>query len=96
MSWRRLITPKQRFLAALKLQEPDRVPTGKNQVDGLLAERVLGRPTLFNTGWKELNALWGGRRDDIVHDCAETHVGLVKVLEWDYVRVPFSPSCWAL
>ena len=44
------MTPKQRVIAALKHQEPDRVPTGENAVDGALAVEILGRPTLYNAG----------------------------------------------
>ena len=33
------MTPKDRVIAALSHQEPDRVPTGENQVDGAIVER---------------------------------------------------------
>ncbi len=46
--------PKERVLAALNHEEPDRVPTGEKAVDGKLAERILGHPTLYNAGWREL------------------------------------------
>jgi hypothetical protein len=49
-----MMTPKERVIAAL---EPDRVPKGENEVDGRLVEQILGRPTLFNMGMKELEAL---------------------------------------
>jgi len=84
--------PKDRIIAALHHQEPDRVPTGENQIDGKLAGEILGRPCLFNTGWQELEALWSGRRDELVADCCAIHVDLPRVLEWDYVRVPAVPA----
>jgi uroporphyrinogen decarboxylase len=85
------MTPKQRVIAALNHQEPDRVPTGENAVDYELVERLLGRPTLYNARWREFQALWDGRRDEIVADYGTAHVELVRALEWDYVRVPAVP-----
>lgn len=82
------MTPRERALCALGHREADRVPTGENQVDGRLAETILGHPTLANHGWEELNALWNGRRDEIVRDYGSTLVALAKALDWDYVRVP--------
>ena len=83
--------PKDRVLAALHHQEPDRVPTGENAVDYELVEQVLGRPTLYNSRWREQQALWDGRRDEIVRDYCLAHVELPRALEWDYVRVPVVP-----
>jgi hypothetical protein len=36
------------MLHALHHEEPDRVPTGENDIDYVLAEQVLGRTTLYN------------------------------------------------
>jgi uroporphyrinogen decarboxylase len=82
------MTSRERVLCALRHKEGDRVPTGENQVDGKLAEAILGRPTLATSGWKELNALWDGKRDEIVQDYGATIVALAEALDWDYVRVP--------
>lgn len=86
------MTPRDRVLAALHHQEPDRVPTGENAVDFELVERILGHPTLYNSRWREFQALWDGRRAEIVADYGSAHVGLVGALEWDYVRVPAVPK----
>lgn len=86
------MTPKERIIAAIRHEEPDRVPTGENAVDYELVERILARPTLYNARWKELHALWNGRRADIVSDYGTTLVDLVHALEWDYVRVPVVPK----
>ncbi len=86
------MTGKERLLASLGHRQPDRVPTGENQVDGRLAEAVLGHPTLYNQGWRELSALWSGRREEIVRDYGRAHVELAQALEWDYVRVPVVPA----
>jgi uroporphyrinogen decarboxylase len=82
---------KERVIAALHHEEADRVPTGENAVDVELVERILGHSTLYNARWREMQALWDGRRDEIVGDYKADHVGLVHALEWDYVRVPAVP-----
>lgn len=84
--------PRDRVIAALHHQEPDRVPTGENAVDFELVERILGHPTLYNSRWRELEALWDGRRNEVVADYGTAHVELVRALEWDYVRVPAVPA----
>jgi uroporphyrinogen decarboxylase len=86
------MTSKERVLKTLRFEEPDRVPTGENSVDFELTEGILKRETLCNARWKELSALWDGRRDEIVRDYIRDHVDLVKTLEWDYVRVPVVPK----
>jgi len=86
------MTSKERVVHALACREPDRVPTGENQMDGALSEAVLGRRVLCNGGWDELEALWSGRRDEIARDYGRVHVELVGALEWDYVRVPVVPA----
>jgi len=71
------------------------VPTGENDIDGVLAERVIGRPTLYNSRWEERKALWDGRRSEIVADYGTTLVAVARELEWDYVRVPTMPAAKA-
>jgi uroporphyrinogen decarboxylase len=83
--------PRERIIAALRHEEPDRVPTGENAIDGELAERILGHPTLYNARWREQQALWDGRRDEIARDYGAAHVELARTLRWDYVRVPVVP-----
>ena len=82
---------KERVKTTLSLQEPDRVPTGENDMDYVLVEQLLGRETLYNSRWKEKEALWDGRRDEIVADYGTTLVDLARALDWDYVRVPTMP-----
>ena len=85
------MTAKDRMVHALHHEEPDRVPTGENDVDYVLVEQLLGRPILYNSRWRERQALWDGRRAEIVHDYRTTLVDLARALEWDYVRVPCMP-----
>jgi uroporphyrinogen decarboxylase len=86
------MNPKDRVIAALNHEEPDRVPTGENAVDCELVAQILGYPTLYNARWRELQALWDGRRAEIAANYGTTHVALVRALEWDYVRVPVVPA----
>lgn len=86
------MTPRDRVIAALNHQEPDRVPTGENQVVGAMVDRILGRHTLYNAGWEEVEALWSGKRDEIVRDYCDVHVELPRALDWDFVRVPVVPA----
>jgi len=86
------MTGRERVLAALAHREPDRVPTGENQVDAGLVRQVLGRPSVASTGREELEWLWDGRRDEVVADYCAVHVDLPRALEWDYVRVPAVPA----
>lgn len=85
------MTPKERVISALQHNEPDRVPTGENLMDGKMVEAILKRPLLFNMGWRELQALWDGRRQEVVRDYCQVFVELPKSLDWDYVRVPVVP-----
>ena len=82
---------KERVLAALAHEEADRVPCGENEVDYLVVEELLGYETLYNSRWREVQALWDGRRDEIIDDYVKAHIDLVRALEWDYVRVQSAP-----
>jgi len=57
----------------------------------ILVEQILGRPTLFNARWRERQALWDGRRAEIVRDYGVRLTELARTLEWDYVHVPPMP-----
>lgn len=83
--------PRERVIAQLKLEESDIVPIGENYLCSSLIEEVLGHKILYGKGFEELNAIWDGRRDEVVKSCTEVHIELPKVLGWDYVRVPVSP-----
>ncbi len=85
------MNPRDRAIAALEHRQADRIPTGENAVDFELAERILGRPTLANARWREMEALWDGRRSDVVSDYVSSLTDLARVLEWDYLRVPLAP-----
>jgi len=59
---------------------------------GDIVEKVLGRPVLFNAGWRELQAIWNGKREEVVRDYSRVHVEITRALDWDYVRVPVVPA----
>ncbi len=41
------MTPKERIIAAIRHEEPDRVPTGENAVDYELVERIFIIPVIL-------------------------------------------------
>jgi len=85
------VLPKERIIAALEHRESDRVPTGENEVDYVLVEKALGIRTLYNSRWREMQALWDGRRDEIVADCKRAYVAIGRHFRWDYIRVGLAP-----
>lgn len=77
--------PKDRVIAALEHEEADRVPTGENAVDYELVEAILGHPTLYNARWREMQALWDGRRDEIVATLSGPSgapLGIFRCIPW--------------
>ena len=85
------MTPKERVLAMLNHREADCVPHGETAFDSVFFKEACGHDTLAYGGWSELEALWGGRRDDVVNGYVEAFVEITKRLEWDFVRVPAAP-----
>lgn len=84
--------PRERVIAQLRHEESDLVPMGENHVHSSLIERILGREILYSSGFRELGALWDGRRDEVVADSVRVLTELPLALGWDYVRVPVSPK----
>jgi hypothetical protein len=83
--------PKSRVIATLEHRRPDRVPVGEIGVDYPTTERALGRPTLYRAKWKEYQAYWEGRREEIVESYKRDIVDLAKKFEWDIVPAPLVP-----
>jgi len=82
---------KERVKKALAFEEADRVPIG-DTVDYKIIEEVLGRPTFYRAAWKMQNALWQGRRNEVVEDIKHTYVDFVQALEFDVVTPCWCPS----
>ena len=78
---------KERMLAVLSGEEPDRVPTGELGVDYPITEYVLGHPTYYRAKYHEKAAVWSGRRDEVVASQKQDLVALAEKLEWDFVPV---------
>jgi len=83
--------PKSRVIAALDHERSDRVPVGEVGVDYPITERALGRETLYRAKWKEYQAYWEGRRDEIVASYKRDIVDLARKFEWDFVPAPLIP-----
>lgn len=84
--------PKDRVVAALEHQEPDRVPVGELAADYEITERALGRWTYYRSKWREYYALWEGKRDEIVRGYIRDIVDLTRTFGWDFVGVPLVPA----
>jgi hypothetical protein len=86
------MTPKQRVLTALAHQEPDIVPWGEHFIDYNVYEDVLGRETFVHAKFRETQAWWDGRREEIVASYKRDIVDLTLALEHDLVAVPMMPA----
>ena len=81
------LTGKDRLRAVLAHREPDRVPVGEFGIDYPIIEKILGHETYYRAQGKERQAIWGGRRDEVVKSQKDDLVALVRRLEWDLVPV---------
>ena len=84
--------PKERMLLALNHKDADRVPIGEISVDYDIIEKAVGRESFYRAKWKEWQAIWEGRRDEVVESQKKDIVDLVKKFEWDFVPVHLVPS----
>jgi len=85
------VTPKERVYAALDHREPDRIPWGEHSIDYNVYEDILGRETLVQAKFRQTQAYWDGRRDEIVAHYKRDRVDLIRALEMDVCfcnRVP--------
>ena len=84
--------PRERVFAALEHREPDRIPWGEHFIDYNVFEDILGRETLVHAKMKETQALWDGRRDDVVECYKRDLPELIRALEMDIVPVDGVPG----
>ncbi len=84
--------PRERVLKTLAHQEPDLVPWGEHFVDYDVYEYILGRPTLMHAKFRETQAWWEGRREEIVADYKRDTVDLSLALGFDVVMAHTMPS----
>ena len=69
---------KQRVLAALGHEQPDRVPTGEAEIDAPIVGALLGRPTLYAGKFELLRAYQAGRRDEVVERIKRDYVEFIR------------------
>ena len=60
------MTSRERVKAALRFEEPDRVPLACYAIDCDTASKVLGRHTYIRDKAGQKIAFWEGRRDEVV------------------------------
>ena len=85
------MTPKQRVLTALDLREPDQVPTGEFATDHSVISAVLGRDTYWRAKRRYYEALWDGRRDEVVDGMKRDIVDFTLAMGLDMVPVNAVP-----
>ena len=85
------MTPKERVQAALQRREADRVPTGEFATDHSVIDQALGRPTLWRAKRRYYEALWEGRRDEVVESMKRDIVEFTLALGLDMVPVQMVP-----
>ncbi len=83
--------PKERVIATLEHRPFDRVPVGEIGVDYPITDRTVGYETLYRAKWREYQAYWQGRRDEIVESYKRDIVALACTFERDVVPTPLVP-----
>ena len=85
------MTPRERVLAALRHEEADRVPTGEFATDHTVIDQALGRPTFCRAKRRYHEALWDGRRDEVVEGMKKDTVEFALKMGLDMVPVQAVP-----
>ena len=85
------MTPKERVYAALDHREPDRIPWGEHSIDYNVYEDILGRPSLVQAKFRQTQAFWDGRRDEVVEHTKRDRLDLIRALGMDIVFVSRVP-----
>lgn len=75
----------------MAFREADRIPVGEMAADFEITEKALGHPTYYRSKWREYQAVWEGRREEVVESYVRDIAALVRKLGWDYVGVPLAP-----
>jgi len=81
------MTPKQRFITALELGQPDQVPTF--ELEFQLAPQLLGKDFPDESGWKYLSEK---ELDTKINQIAELYVEIAKRLEYSAIML-VHPRC---
>ena len=83
--------PRERVFATLEHREPDRIPWGEHYIDYNVYEDILGRPTLVHAKMRETQALWEGRRDQVVASYKRDMPDLIRALDMDIIAIGAMP-----
>lgn len=86
------MTGKQRVLATLRGEIPDRVPWGEFAIDFDTVEKILGHETYLRAKAKSQLAFWEGRHDEVAESYLKDHIALHEKLELDIVTFPAATS----
>ncbi len=85
------MTSKERVIATINHQEPDRVPIGEWGIDHDHVSHIIGKHTFWRNRKDTTLALWENRRDEIVESLKEDYCKLVETLDYDIVTVDLVP-----
>jgi hypothetical protein len=85
------MTPKERVLAALRHEPADRVPHGEFATDYSVIAAALGRPVYWRGKRRYYEALWDGRRDEVVASLGREIVDFTLTMGIDMVPVHAVP-----
>lgn len=85
------MTSKERVAAALTHREPDRVPLMEFAIDYTIIEDLLGHETFWRAHFKEAQAYWDGRRDEIVESQKRDIVQFAREFGQDGIAVNLVP-----
>ena len=85
------MTSKERVLATIRHEQPDRVPVGEWGIDHDHVSRILGRHSYWRNRRDQTLALWDGRRDEVVEGEKADYVELIEALDYEVVPVHLVP-----
>lgn len=85
------MTGKERVYAALSHRQPDRVPFFEYLAEYTVMQDVLGREVYWRAHFKEVQALWEGRRDELVEGYKRDLVEFARAMDWDGITVGMVP-----
>ncbi len=81
---------KQRVLATLAGDIPDRVPIGEFAIDFDTVEKIIGHETYLRAKARSQIAFWEGRHDEVAESYLKDHIELHEKLELDIITFPMA------
>lgn len=80
--------PRERVYTTLAHDEPDRIPWGEHLIDFNIYEAFLNRKSFVNSHFYQDEAIWDGRRDEVVEHYKRDLPELAEVLGLDIITLP--------